>query len=84
MFRSIYVCNLSSNIDERFLKNIFSRYGEVYGVKIVRDRETRASRGFGFVKMSERDCENAIQHLNGYLINQKKLIVKYDIKEIFD
>lgn len=82
MFSSLFVCNFPSNVDERFLTSIFSRYGEVYSVKIVRDKITRQSKGFAFVRMQERDCENAIQHLNGYSIQERKLVVKYDNKSI--
>jgi RNA recognition motif-containing protein len=82
MFKSIFVCNFPPSIDERYLQNIFSRYGEVYSVKIIRDKITRTSKGFAFVRMQERDCENAIQHLNGYSIQERKLVVKYDDKTL--
>lgn len=82
MFSSLFVCNLPSSVDERYLSNIFSRYGEVFSVKIVRDKITRQSKGFAFVRMQDRYCENAIQHLNGYVIQERKIVVKYDAKSI--
>lgn len=77
---TLFVCNLPLDIQEKYLQGLFSRYGEVFSVKIIRDRLTQQSKGFGFIRMSERDCENALQHLNGFNIKDRKLIVKYDNK----
>lgn len=46
----LYVGNLSWNIDWKQLKDIFGEYGEVAFTRVVTDRETRKSRGFGFVE----------------------------------
>lgn len=62
---SIYVCNLSYGIDSQKLQSKFEEFGEVHSAKVITDRETGRSRGFGFVEMADRDAENAIQHLNG-------------------
>lgn len=80
MGTSIYVCNLPLNVDGSFLGKLFSQYGEVFSVKIVKDRQTNASRGFAFVRMSERHSENAIQHLNGYSIAGQRIKVQQDFK----
>ena len=77
---TLFVCNLPVGIDESFLRNLFSRYGEVSSVKLIRERGTNKSKGYGFIRISERDSENAMQHLNGFLIKGSKIIVKYDNK----
>ena len=46
---NIYVANINFKAREEELKELFARYGEVSAVKILKDRETNRSRGFGFV-----------------------------------
>ena len=63
---NIYVGNLSYNMSEDELRDAFGAYGEVSSVKILMDRETGRSRGFGFVEMPNKDeAETAIAQLNG-------------------
>ncbi len=50
---NIYVSNLSFNVQDEDLKEFFAPYGEVTSAKIITDRETGRSRGFGFVEMSD-------------------------------
>lgn len=61
---NLYVGNLPWNTTEAQLKDLFSQYGEVISAKIIEDRETGRSRGFGFVEM-EQGSEEAIESLNG-------------------
>ncbi|MDY6935137.1 MAG: RNA-binding protein [Spirochaetota bacterium] len=62
---NIYVGNLAYSMTEESLQELFEQHGEVSSVKIITDRETGRSKGFGFVEMSENaDAENAIQQLN--------------------
>ena len=61
---NLYVGNLPWNTTETQLKELFSQYGEVTSAKIIEDRETGRSRGFGFVEM-EQGSEEAIEALNG-------------------
>jgi len=49
----LYVGNLSFNTEETQLEQLFATLGEVASVKLVRDRETGRSRGFGFVEMTD-------------------------------
>lgn len=72
---SIYVCNLPYSVDQAQLKEIFEAYGEVTSSKVVTDRESGRSRGFGFVEMNESDAENAIQHLNGTEVSGREIKV---------
>jgi RNA recognition motif-containing protein len=63
---NIYVGNLSYGMSEDELRNAFGAFGEVSSVKILMDRETGRSRGFGFVEMpNQSDAEKAIAQLNG-------------------
>ncbi|MCC8146760.1 MAG: RNA-binding protein [Bacteroidales bacterium] len=62
---NIYVSNLSFNTASESLQELFAEYGEVTSAKIITDRETGRSRGFGFVEMSDDSHgENAIEELN--------------------
>jgi RNA recognition motif-containing protein len=63
---SIYVGNLSYQVDEEAVREIFSEYGTVTRVQLPTDRETGRMRGFGFVEMSSDDEEQAaIEALDG-------------------
>ena len=56
---NMYVSNLSFRLSEQELGDLFSQYGEVSSVKIIKDRETQRSRGFGFVEMPSDDQAKA-------------------------
>ncbi len=63
---NIYVGNLSYGMSEGELRDAFGAFGEVSSVKILMDRETGRSRGFGFVEMpNQSEAEAAVAQLNG-------------------
>ncbi|MCY3732221.1 MAG: hypothetical protein OXF98_12840, partial [Rhodospirillaceae bacterium] len=63
---NIYVGNLSYSLSEAELREAFGEFGDVTSVKILTDRETGRSRGFGFVEMpNQAEGEAAVAHLNG-------------------
>ena len=63
---NIYVGNLSYSLSEQELRDAFAAHGDVSSVKILTDRETGRSRGFGFVEMpNQSEGETAIEQLNG-------------------
>jgi len=62
---NIFVGNLPFSASEAELQNLFEEHGEVSSCKIITDRETNRSRGFGFIEMPDADAENAINALNG-------------------
>lgn len=63
---NIYVSNLSFNVQDEDLREFFTEYGEVTSAKIITDRETGRSRGFGFVEMSDDEAsKKAIAELDG-------------------
>lgn len=73
---NIYVGNLSYDITEDKLKEVFGEYGNVAGVNLVKDRYTGQSKGFAFVEMERQfDAEEAIKKLNGSLVNGRSLKV---------
>ena len=62
---NIYVSNLSFKVDDEDLRQVFEEYGEVSSAKVIRDRETGRSRGFGFVEMPDQEASlKAIEELN--------------------
>ena len=63
---NIYVGNLNYKVVEEDLTNLFSEYGEVVSVKIIKDTETGKAKGFAFVEMATAEAaENAISALDG-------------------
>ncbi|PJB83982.1 MAG: RNA-binding protein [Acidobacteria bacterium CG_4_9_14_3_um_filter_49_7] len=66
MSQSLYVGNLPYNASEDELRNLFAEHGPVESVRIITDRVTGLSRGFGFVDMeTDEAAEAAIAALNG-------------------
>lgn len=66
MSTKIYVGNLSFNVSNQTLSDKFAAFGSVQSAKIVIDRDTNRSKGFGFVEMSSSsEAEDAINALNG-------------------
>ncbi|MDR3272506.1 MAG: RNA-binding protein [Flavobacteriaceae bacterium] len=61
---NIFISNLNYRLTSDDLQQLFSEYGEVQSAKVVNDRETGRSRGFGFVEMEDEEGRKAIQELN--------------------
>ncbi len=73
---NMYVSNLSFKISENDLQNLFAEYGAVSSVKIITDRETGQSRGFGFVEMDADDeAKNAMKSLNNQEVQGRQISV---------
>ena len=76
MGTKIYVGNLPWRATDAQLSQLFGNHGEVVDAKIVTDRETGRSRGFGFVTMaSDEAAQAAIRALNGYSLEGRSLVV---------
>jgi RNA recognition motif-containing protein len=74
---NVFVGNLASNRTPDELRALFQTYGPVGGVKIMTDPETRYSRGFAFVEMTDDvEAKMAISHLNGATLWGKPLRVE--------
>ncbi|MAD47767.1 MAG: RNA-binding protein [Gammaproteobacteria bacterium] len=71
---NIYVGNLSWGMNDQDLENLFAEHGSVTSAKIITDRMTNRSRGFGFVEMSD-GAEAAIEALNDTEVEGRKLVV---------
>jgi len=73
---NIYVGNLSYEVTEDDLKQMFEEYGSIVKTIIIKDRETGRSKGFGFVEMSEQeDGKKAIQELDGTSVKDRNIKV---------
>ena len=73
---NIYISGLSYGINDADLNELFSAYGETSSAKVIMDRESGRSRGFGFVEMtSDTDGQKAINELNGAEYDQKTISV---------
>lgn len=73
---NIYVGNLNYNLSEDELEKVFTPYGEITSVKIIRDKYTDQSKGFGFVEMTnDAEAQKAIDELNGTEVKGRELRV---------
>jgi RNA recognition motif-containing protein len=73
---NIYVSNLSFNVQDEDLKEFFTEYGEVSSAKVIMDKMTNQSRGFGFVEMSDDTAaKKAIAELDGATIEGRNIKV---------
>lgn len=73
---NIYVGNLPYSTDDEAITGLFSEYGDVESVKIIIDRATNRSRGFGFVEMNnDNDAKRAIDALNELDFGGRALVV---------
>ena len=73
---NMYVSNLSFHAVDEDLKKLFEQYGSVSSAKIITDRETGRSRGFGFVEMgADADANAAMKALNGKDIDGRAMSV---------
>jgi len=76
MNKKLYVGGLAYSVTDAQLQQLFSGHGTVESAKVVTDRETDRSRGFGFVEMgTQEEAEKAIAALNGTLLEGRNLTV---------
>lgn len=73
---NIYVGNLDYQVDEDDLQGIFEEYGSVNDVKIIKDKFSGKSKGFGFIIMENNtDGNKAIEELNGATLENRQMVV---------
>ena len=73
---NLYVGNLPYSMSDQELNDLFSEIGDVQSARVMSDRETGRSRGFGFVEMADNDAgHEAIEKLNGNDIDGRALVV---------
>lgn len=75
MIKTLYVGNLAWATTEDELAKAFAQFVEVKGCRIITDRETGRSRGFGFVEVDEVDAEKAVQSMNGNAVGGREILV---------
>jgi RNA recognition motif-containing protein len=74
---NLFVARLDTSMTGDDLLNLFSQYGEVTSAKVIIDRETGNSKGFGFVEMpNDEEAKKAIEALNESELNGKQIVVK--------
>lgn len=72
---NIYVGNLSYDLNDQDLHDVFAEYGSVDSARVIIDKMTGKKRGFGFVEMNDEDAKKAIMELDGAEINGRDIIV---------
>jgi RNA recognition motif-containing protein len=73
---NIFVSNISFKVREQSLAELFSTYGEVTSVRIIKDKETKRSKGYGFVEMAnDAEANAAINALNGTSHFERAIVV---------
>lgn len=73
----IFVAKLDYSITDADLEHVFKDYGEVESAKVIMDRETGRSRGFGFVEMpNDEEAQAAIDELDGAELEGREVVVK--------
>jgi RNA recognition motif-containing protein len=73
---NIFISNISFKVREQSLSELFSQYGEVTSVRIIKDKETRRSKGYGFVEMAnDNEANAAINALNGTEHYERNIVV---------
>lgn len=73
---NIYVSNLSFNVEDEDLRGFFEEYGEIKSAKVITDKFTQKSRGFGFVEMVDEEAgQKAIKELDGAQVEGRAIRV---------
>ena len=71
----MYVSNLGFQVTDGELKSLFDKFGEVTSAKVIMDKGTGRSRGFGFVEMADKAGEEAIKELDGRPLDGRPISV---------
>jgi RNA recognition motif-containing protein len=75
MAKTLYVGNIPWSTKEADLEQFFSQYGEVIECRIITERATGRSRGYGFVEVSDDDIDDLLEKTNGTELEGRKLVV---------
>ncbi|CAH9066447.1 hypothetical protein PSECIP111951_03816 [Pseudoalteromonas holothuriae] len=74
--KTLYVGNLPYKANEGVVRELFAQQGQVFSVRLLKDKNTGKRRGFGFVEMAEKDADKAISQLNDLEFQQRTLKVR--------
>lgn len=75
MLKTLYVGNVPWGTTEDDLRDAFAEHGEVLGCRIITERATGRSRGYGFVEVNDADAERIIESMNGVELDGRRLVV---------
>ncbi|MFO8191876.1 MAG: RNA-binding protein [Firmicutes bacterium ML8_F2] len=75
MAKTLYVGNIPWSTKENELEKFFSQYGEVLECRIITERATGRSRGYGFVEVNDETMEEMMEKTNGVELEGRKLVV---------
>lgn len=75
LVKTLYVGNIPWTTKEEELRRLFEEYGEVYGCRIITERATGRSKGYGFVEVNEEQAESIIEQVNGFELGGRKIVV---------
>ncbi|NMB40421.1 MAG: RNA-binding protein [Firmicutes bacterium] len=75
MVKTLYVGNISWGTTEEELRDAFAEHGEVLGCRIITERATGRSRGYGFVEVADEDAEKIMEIMNGTELDGRTLVV---------
>lgn len=74
--KKLFVGSLPWKTDDQALQALFAQFGEVTYAKVIKDKETGRSRGFGFIEMTnDNEAMEAIEKLNGSDLEDRKIVV---------
>jgi len=80
--RKLFVANLPWSLRGKDLKEIFEEYGEVVYAKVILDRDTRKSKGFGFVEFADPEAaKRAVEEMQGAEINGREIKIDYAVEK---
>jgi RNA recognition motif-containing protein len=75
MAKTLYVGNIPWSTKESDLEQFFSEFGEVFECRIITERATGRSRGYGFVEVNDEDMDEILEKTNGAEMEGRKLVV---------
>jgi len=75
MTKTLYVGNLPWKIRSEQLQEIASEFGEVLGARVILEKSTGRSRGYGFIEVRDEDAEKIVAGLNGKEVEGRELVV---------
>ncbi|HOL17599.1 MAG TPA: RNA-binding protein [Bacillota bacterium] len=75
MAKTLYVGNIPWSTTESDLEQVFSQFGQVLECRIITERATGRSRGYGFVEVNDEDMETIMEKTNGLELEGRKLVV---------
>lgn len=75
MVKTFYVGNIPWSTSEEQLREEFSKFGEIVACRIITERATGRSKGYGFVEVKEEDAERILEQANGLELEGRQLVV---------